>query len=142
MPTESNVADTGTKGLTCDRILETDDSGGNEFGCWGGVSCAAVNGENHGEVDFSTVMQIAKRETVNVVLKAWKRMTVWDMKAADLQLWRGLRAMALTTVVPMMWKSPGPSRDNENVGRREIATRQEQQSDQLLSVEKNWRGMA
>ena len=35
----------------------------------------------------------------------------------------GLRAMGLTIIVPMKWKSPRPSRDNKNVGKRESTTR-------------------
>ena len=31
--------------------METDEPDENEFGCWGGVSCAAANGENHRDVD-------------------------------------------------------------------------------------------
>ena len=31
--------------------METDEPDGNEFGCWGGVSCAAANGANHGDVE-------------------------------------------------------------------------------------------
>ena len=32
--------------------METDEPDGNEFGCWGGVSCAAANGDEHGDVEF------------------------------------------------------------------------------------------
>ena len=31
--------------------METDEPDGNEFGCWGGVSCAAANGDKHGDVE-------------------------------------------------------------------------------------------
>ena len=44
--------------------METDDTDGNELGCWSGVSCAAANGENHGDVDSG-----AWRESVHAVLK-------------------------------------------------------------------------
>ena len=33
------------------QSMETDEPDGNEIGFWGGVSCAAANGENHGDVD-------------------------------------------------------------------------------------------
>ena len=47
-------------------------------GCWCGVSCAAKR-ENHGN----------KKETVNVALKVWKRLTVGDMKATTQYCQRG-----------------------------------------------------
>ena len=31
--------------------MEADESDGNEFGCWCGVSCAAASEEHHGDVD-------------------------------------------------------------------------------------------
>ena len=31
--------------------METDELDGNEFDCWGGVSCAADNGDKHGDVE-------------------------------------------------------------------------------------------
>ena len=31
--------------------MEADQLDGNEFGCWCGVSCTAVNEEHHGDVD-------------------------------------------------------------------------------------------
>ena len=48
--TESNVADIGTKGFDERQDMETDEPR-NEFGCWGVVSCAAANGDKHGDVE-------------------------------------------------------------------------------------------
>ena len=49
VPTGSNIADIGTKGLTSDRMWKLMNQMG--MSLLGGVSCAAANGENHGDVD-------------------------------------------------------------------------------------------
>ena len=49
--TESNVAEIGTKGLTSDRIWKLMNLMGMSLGCWRGVSCAAANGDKHGDVE-------------------------------------------------------------------------------------------
>ena len=51
VPTESNIADIGTKGLTSNRKRELLNQMG-EFGSRCGVSCAAANGENHVDVHY------------------------------------------------------------------------------------------
>ena len=49
--TESNVADIGTKGLTSDSIWKLMNLMGMSLVAGGGVSCAAANGEKHGDVE-------------------------------------------------------------------------------------------
>ena len=41
--------------------METDEPDGNEFGCWGGVSCAAANVENHGTSILDRGMKLTTR---------------------------------------------------------------------------------
>ena len=50
LPTESNIADTATKGLTSDRIWKLINL--MEMSLVAGVSCAAAKRENHGDDDF------------------------------------------------------------------------------------------
>ena len=49
VPTESNIAGIGTKGLTSDRIWKVMNQMG--MGLVAGVECLAQQGENHGDVD-------------------------------------------------------------------------------------------
>ena len=51
VPTESNIADIATKGLKSDRKRTLMNLMGMSLVAGGGVSCAAANGENHGDVD-------------------------------------------------------------------------------------------
>ena len=51
VPTDSNrCRHRNDEGVDERQKKEADEPDGNEFGCWGGVSCGA-NGEKHGDVD-------------------------------------------------------------------------------------------
>ena len=49
--------------------MEIDEPDGNEFGCWGGVSCAAANGDKYGDVEFLTVKRAHPRGDENLSVR-------------------------------------------------------------------------
>ena len=63
VPTESNIADIGTKRVDVRQKMETDEPDGNAFGCCGGVSCAAASGTTETSIPDRGMKLTTRRRT-------------------------------------------------------------------------------
>ena len=83
--------------------MDTDETDGNEFGCWCGVSCAAAKRENHGTL-------IPDRDEEHEKRNCQRGSDGVRHEGNRSSIVEGVAGHELMIIVPMKWWGPGPSR--------------------------------